>query len=361
MNYDLSGLTPILDVLPDAILLLRDGQVKYRNTAAALLLPSLEIGALCPLPPASKPFPHGTAGAAVCTIDGKKYNAINTVIPEGSVAVLRPVSDGNEIDRQWVYVFTEQLREQMTSLLAATQQMEDQLREQRENQFDKWLAILNQSAYRLLRMAGAAELERSLAAGMGYNLVTLDLAGLCHELEGEVAPLAKQIGMAFSYEAPDASILVTGDAALLRRMLLGMVSNAMKALQPGGAMGLRLARRNDRAMLTIWDKGSGMDERSLGTLFCEAPDGGIPKPGEGLRLGLFNARNIAALHGGVLVVESRPGEGARFTVSLPIKVPEGLSLRTSKPLFDEHGGFSSLLVELSDALPWQAFLPEELE
>jgi signal transduction histidine kinase len=304
---------------------------------------------------------HGANGVAVCTIAEKNYTVTTTVNPEGSVVVLRPICENNEIARQWVSVFTEQLRVQMTALLTAAQQIEGEVREQDEDPYGKWLAILNQSAYRLLRMTGAAELEQNLAAGGCYHPGTMDLAELCHGLEMEVAPLAKQIGLTFLYEAPGAPILTIGDADLLRRMLLGLISNAMKAVSRSGVLGLRLVLRKERAMLTVWDDGPGMDERSLGALFMEEPGGSIPRPGEGLRLGMFNARTIATLHGGVLVVESRQGEGARFTVSLPVRKPEGLPLRAPKPVFDEHGGFSPLLVELSDALPWQVFLPSELE
>jgi signal transduction histidine kinase len=167
--------------------------------------------------------------------------------------------------------------------------------------------------------------------------------------------------MTFSYESSDSSLLTTGDSALLRRMLLGLISNAMKAVGRGGKLGLRLTRRNGRAVLAVWDNGPGMDDRSLDTLFRGQEEGVLPRPGEGLRLGLYNARSIATLHGGVLVVESKQGEGARFTVSLPIRTPEGLQLHTPKPALDVNSGFSPLLVELSDALPWQVFLPSELE
>ncbi|MPM62027.1 Sensor protein ZraS [bioreactor metagenome] len=239
--------------------------------------------------------------------------------------------------------------------------MEGDRQEGGEAQSNKWMAVLNQSAYRLLRMVSAVELEQAMADGQAFHPTTIDLAGLCHSLEMEVAPLAKQIGLTFSYDSADLSLLTTADAGLLRSMLLGLISNAMKAVGQGGRLGLRLTRRGERAVITIWDDGPGMDERSLGSLFRTDSGGAIPRPKEGLRLGLLNARSIAALHDGVLVVESKQGHGARFTVSLPIKPPEGLQLRTPRQTYDRHSGFSSLLVELSDALPWQVFLPDELE
>lgn len=361
MKIDLSGVNPILNVFQEPVVLLQEGRVVFHNSAAAMLISELTEGAPCPQPLSFALPTQETDGIAVCIIAKKKYTVTTTAVSEYTMLVLRPIMESSEKMRQMASAFTEQIREQMTRLLAAAQQMESDLREKGEVIYDKWLAILNQSAYRMLRMLGAAELEQSLAGGDLYHPGTLDLAGLCHELEWEVAPLVKQMGITFHYESQDMSLLTTGDAVLLRRMLLGLISNAIKVIGQGGTMGLRLTRRNGRVMLTIWDDGPGMDERSLGALFQEEQDGSIPRPGEGLRLGLYNARNIATMHGGVLVVESKKGQGARFTVSLPIKQPEGLPLRTPKSVFDDHGGFSPLLVELSDALPWQVFLPEELE
>jgi signal transduction histidine kinase len=360
-KLEFSDYEQILNALPEPTIMLRDGTVLYYNPAAAAVLPELKTGSSCPAPLASS-LPHsGIDGISVCIFSGKTYTVNTIAAASGDVVVLRPMREGAGGGVRWMLPFANQLREQMSGLLAAVQQLEVDLGESEDRQRDQWLAILNQSAYRLLRIAGTAELMHSLATGEAYRQSTLDLAGLCHGLEGEVAPLARQMGLNFQYESQTDSLLTIGDPALLRRMLLGLISNAMKAVHLGGSFGLRLVQRNRRALLTVWDSGPGMDERSLGALFQEEWSGSVPRPGEGLRFGLYNARAIAEAHGGVLVVESKPGAGSRFTVSLPVNPPDRLPLRTPQIYFDDHGGFSSLLVELSDALPWQVFLPAELE
>ena len=86
-----------------------------------------------------------------------------------------------------------------------------------------------------------------------------------------------------------------------------------------------------------------------------------PKAG-GAGAGLPIARQIASLHGGALMLESRPGEGLRAAVSLPVRRPDRThTLRSPPPAVDGTGGFSSVLVELSGVLPWQAFRRESVE
>ena len=122
----------------------------------------------------------------------------------------------------------------------------------------------------------------------------------------------------------------------------------------GGRAGMRLARRDGRAVITVWDSGAGFtpeaDENTL-----------LQRPGS-LGLGLRVARRIAAAHGGTIVVQQQEGRGSRAVVSLPLRPPEkGEVLKTPAMGFDGSGGFSDVLVELSGVLPYRAFLPEDLE
>ena len=71
-------------------------------------------------------------------------------------------------------------------------------------------------------------------------------------------------------------------------------------------------------------------------------------------------QRIAALHGGVLVAQSGQDGGACLVVSLPIVVPTSVPARNN-PGYDNLGGYSPVLIELSDVLPWQAFAPSDTE
>ena len=74
------------------------------------------------------------------------------------------------------------------------------------------------------------------------------------------------------------------------------------------------------------------------------------------------ARRIAARHGGSIVFEQRENRGSRAIVTLPIRQAEGTPLlRTPAMGYDARGGFSDLLVELANVLPFEAFLPKHLE
>ena len=161
-------------------------------------------------------------------------------------------------------LLVEQFRQQLNNLSAAVQLLTPVVQEKAGAQYEPYLAILNQSLYRMMRMVGNLEYLELPEEQMSLRETTLDLAGLCRELAGQVAPLAELAGVRFSWEEETGSLLTHGDGALLRRMLLNLASNAIRAAGEGGQAGVRLARRNGRATITVWDNGAGFVPESDG-------------------------------------------------------------------------------------------------
>lgn len=157
----------------------------------------------------------------------------------------------------------------------------------------------------------------------------MDLAGLCRHTAEDTAPLLAQAGIQLRYQPSTEGLLIPGDAALLSRMLLGLLSNAAKAA-PSGTVLLTLRRWGDRAVLTCTNSGSTPDDGQLSALLEGASPHLLPEPGEGAGMGLPIIRHIVALHGGTLLLERREPGGLAATVSLPTG-PLSMDLTLSTP------------------------------
>jgi hypothetical protein len=123
---------------------------------------------------------------------------------------------------------------------------------------------------------------------------------------------------------------VKGDSELLQRVVENLITNAVDAMGGEGELSLRtsvetLGATEGRVVLAVGDTGAGMDEEFMRTrLFRPFA---TTKP-SGLGLGLYQCRSIVRAHRGDLRIESRPGEGTRVLVHLPVEVAGVEALRS---------------------------------
>lgn len=159
--------------------------------------------------------------------------------------------------------------------------------------------------------AGRMELEHSLL--LPLDLLTSGAAELSAWLQQE----EKQVHV----DAPFGLPLISGDPRLLRRVLLNLISNAIKHTPPGTHITLR-ARRADQpdgwVVLEVEDSGPGIPPEVQGRIFEQYVGGGGDRGGQqSTGLGLTFCRLAAEAHGGRIGVRSAPGQGATFWVMLP--------------------------------------------
>ena len=116
-------------------------------------------------------------------------------------------------------------------------------------------------------------------------------------------------------------VMVSGDAALLRQVLNIIVDNAFAYSGVDvSAVNVVLKQSEDEVLLTISDKGVGIQPRDLDRIFerfYRGAESESAKP-EGHGLGLSLARDIIERHDGTITVLSKPGKGSSFTISLPL-------------------------------------------
>ena len=118
---------------------------------------------------------------------------------------------------------------------------------------------------------------------------------------------------------PESVPRVRGDRERLKQILLNLIENAVKYSPAGGQVDVNAWSDNGRVRVAVEDRGPGIPREQQGLIFEKfgRANVGGGKPGSGL--GLFIARSIAEAHGGTLDVRSAPGQGATFTLELPLR------------------------------------------
>ncbi|HEX8070934.1 MAG TPA: PAS domain S-box protein [Pyrinomonadaceae bacterium] len=170
------------------------------------------------------------------------------------------------------------------------------------------------------------DISRIITGRLRLEQATVDLVPVVHSVLDSVrlAAEAKEISLHADYDA--AELAVTGDAARLQQVVWNLLTNAVKFTPPGGRVEVRLARRDGHARLVVSDTGVGIAPEFLPYVFerFRQADQSTSRSHGGLGLGLAIVRHLVELHGGQVEAESAgEGQGARFTVALPLQAAAG--------------------------------------
>ena len=174
------------------------------------------------------------------------------------------------------------------------------------------LALINAQAMRVYEMI--ADL-RLFARPPQPELQPLDLVELVDGLIAELAPLAAQQDIALVREGDGGPLRIVADPTQLAVALRALCQNAIEALGGQGHIRIELGRRPGGVEIRVRDDGPGIPPEQRPHIFD--PFYSARQAGRGLGLGLSKCWRIVTNHGGRIEVESQPGGGASFLITLP--------------------------------------------
>lgn len=169
------------------------------------------------------------------------------------------------------------------------------------------------------------------ACAVQPELRSVPLARLLEALAARFAPAARDKGLSLTVRAePD--LVVTSDVSMLQRVLANLIDNAIK-FTDGGEVHVSAEREGERVRVAVADTGVGIPANDQQHVFDDLVQLANPERdrsrGHGLGLGIV--RRLAQLLGTECRLESAPGEGARFTLSLPAAAAEPVARESLSP------------------------------
>ena len=145
----------------------------------------------------------------------------------------------------------------------------------------------------------------------------IDLADVARRAAGLLAVRADHAGVILDRPDQDEHAAGLGDFRRCLQIVVNLIGNAIRYSPQGERVFVTAMIINDRACVTVADHGKGIAEKDQARIFEKFERIDPSEPG-GNGLGLFIARRLARAMGGDLTVTSTPGEGALFTLALPI-------------------------------------------
>ncbi len=169
--------------------------------------------------------------------------------------------------------------------------------------------------------ARAADLTRQLLAFSRRQVLEvreLDLRDVVADLPDVIRPLLDD-GIRLETGLPDEPVPVRVDPGQLEHVVLSLVTNACDAMPRGGVLSVDVRRDGDEAVLAVADTGHGMSDDVREQIF--EPFFSTKGMAEASGLGLATVHGIVHQSGGSIDVDTTPGEGAAFTIRLPLVLP----------------------------------------
>ena len=181
-----------------------------------------------------------------------------------------------------------------------------------EDEYREALTAVSQQSARLGRLVDDMFLlARADAGGYPVAFAEVDLAAIVTDCAAELGPLARDRGVTLSVQAPS-DMSIRGDEALLRRLVLNLVQNAIAYSRQPGRVQLSLSNGGTSVELRVADSGPGIPERERTRIFERFVRLDPARHRSGAGLGLSIARWITDVHGGALDLASSGPSGSVF-------------------------------------------------
>jgi signal transduction histidine kinase len=180
------------------------------------------------------------------------------------------------------------------------------------------IEIAQRNGLRLLRLVNnLLDFSRIEAGRTHAHYDPINLSALTADLASHFHTATERAGLTLTVECPPLPELMYVDRDMWEKIVLNLLSNAFKHTFEGG-ISVRLTWTGDGAQLIVEDTGVGIAAKDLARLFerFHRVEGARSRTHEGSGIGLSLVRELVQLHGGEIHVESEPGQGSRFMVSL---------------------------------------------
>lgn len=223
-----------------------------------------------------------------------------------------------------------------------------------------YAAILNQSYYRLLRLVNNLSAAPMLSSDTLFETKNVELVEWLSDLCRQAEVPAEVSGLSLRFETELRCHIVQIHPEHMERLVWNLLSNAFKFTPAGGTVTVTLHKVGGQLLLGVSDTGCGIPQEQQETVFERYLHADLSHPTQGgLGLGLPLCRRIAQGHGGRLLLHSHAGEGTSVSVAIPDR---RAAVDTVQDVpFRYAGGFQAVMMELSDALPYQAYAEKHLD
>lgn len=219
----------------------------------------------------------------------------------------------DELRRDFVSMVSHELRSPMTVVAGIADVLRKRSAELSDPDREELIETLSRESRRLSRLVSdVLDLEVIDQGGLEVELREFDIAELAQESIRDAGQAERT-----RLQVEEGETTIRADRDRVKQVLLNLISNAAKYSPPTQTISVDVLPEEDTVLVSVTDRGPGMDEQQLARLFkrFSRVDTKSGQPGSGL--GLYLSKTMIEKHGGQIWVESTPGVGSTFSFRIP--------------------------------------------
>ncbi|MEU8326072.1 ATP-binding protein [Nonomuraea sp. NPDC048881] len=230
----------------------------------------------------------------------------------------RPLAEADRMRTALLAAVSHDLRTPLASAKAAVESLGSTEVAWSEGDRSELLATAKESLDKLDRLvANLLDMSRLQAGVLGVSAQPLALEEIVPRAIDDLGPLRDRVEGDVSVELPD----VLADPALLERVLVNLMSNAVRFSPPGRTVLVTASGHGDHVEIRVMDRGPGIPPEAHDRVFQPFQRLGDRDNHSGVGLGLALSRGLAEAMGGTLVPDETPGGGLTMILTLPVAAP----------------------------------------
>lgn len=230
------------------------------------------------------------------------------------------VERANRLKSEFLASMSHELRTPLHTIIGFSELLTEELEGPLNDKQKRFLGHILQDSRHLLQLINEIlDISKIEAGRLELDKEQIDFAGCLDEVIAGIQQQAAAKNIAIDVNN-DFHASLFADRLRVKEILYNLLSNAIKFTPDAGRVWVETIVKSHWLQITVGDSGVGVDEKEHQSIFENFYQVGSTTKGtrEGTGLGLPITRKLVELHGGQIRVESQPGKGSRFTITLPL-------------------------------------------
>jgi PAS domain S-box-containing protein len=216
---------------------------------------------------------------------------------------------------------------------------------------EKYIGIMRQNCYRLLRIINNLIDITKIDAGHFFtNFQNKDIVNIVENIVLSVADYVESKGISIVFDTEMEERITAFDLDAMERILLNLISNAIKFTPNGGSIEVNMYDRGNSIVISVKDSGIGIPIEKQVSIFEKfvQVDKSLSRNREGSGIGLSLVKELVGLHNGTIELDSAPGKGSEFRIILPVKLLDEEACSEELNTYTSEEKVERIKIEFSD-------------